>query len=644
MARQLILVFAFVLLIHAPFLNQAIQGDDVYYLVGAEHAQIDPAHPNHARYIFLGELVDMRGHPHPPINAWILGGLLASFGDIYEIPFHAAYLLFSLIAALGMWWLARRFSPRPLLATLLFLATPAFVVNGNSLEADLPFLALWMAAEALFVSAVDSRSARRLAAAGVAFFLVAFAAYQSVLLVPILGVYVWLKARRWRPAWAVLLIVPATLAAWQLWERASTGTMPATVLSGYFATYGLQALSQKMRNAAALTAHSAWIIFPILTIAAFRSVGRRIWALVLLAAISAAFVDPHPLFWGSLAAGFLLLLWCIRSAVKQHDKDIRFLTTWVLIFFSGALVLFFAGSARYLLPIAAPVAILASRVLRHRPRWLAAGFAAQLAVSLSLSVVNYQHWDGYRRFAQALSKESESRRVWINGEWGLRYYFEADGGLPLVRGQAVRPGDIVVSSDLAFPIQFTTGGGVLTPLAEREIRTSLPFRLIGLGAHSAYSTASMGLRPFDLSRMPIDRVRAEVVTEREPALSYLPMNAPEASQQIVSGIYELENDRWRWMAERAMILLKRPAAPTPLEVVLYIPEQSPARHVSVSVDGNILSQETYPNPGSYTLVSPVVAPASNTATVTIAIDKTFSVPGDHRRLGIILSAVGFKKQ
>ena len=59
-------------------------------------------------------------------------------------------MVFSLIAAWAMWSLARRFSPQPLWATLLFMAVPAFVVNGNSLETDLPFLAFWMAAVALF--------------------------------------------------------------------------------------------------------------------------------------------------------------------------------------------------------------------------------------------------------------------------------------------------------------------------------------------------------------------------------------------------------------------------------------------------------------------------------------------------------------
>ena len=77
---QLALAAAVVLLIRLPFLNQAVQGDDVYFLAGAEHAQIEPLHPNHTSYMFLGEVVDMRGHPHPPFDSWFLGLLLAAIG------------------------------------------------------------------------------------------------------------------------------------------------------------------------------------------------------------------------------------------------------------------------------------------------------------------------------------------------------------------------------------------------------------------------------------------------------------------------------------------------------------------------------------------------------------------------------------
>ena len=117
MRRELLIVALAVLTLRAPFLNQAIQGDDVYYLAEAEHAQIEPLHPKHTQYAFLGRMVDMRGQPHPPLNAWYLALLLALLKDIAEIPFHAAYIGFSLLAVWAMWSLAVRFSPRPLWAT-----------------------------------------------------------------------------------------------------------------------------------------------------------------------------------------------------------------------------------------------------------------------------------------------------------------------------------------------------------------------------------------------------------------------------------------------------------------------------------------------------------------------------------------------
>jgi hypothetical protein len=585
----LAIVIAVVLLIRVPFLNQAIQGDDHIYLTEAQHALIDPTHPLHVKYVFQGNEVDLRGHSHPPLNAWVLAGLLAAFGDVREIPFHAAYIVFSLIAAWAMWSLARCFSPQPLWATLLFVAVPAFVVNGNSLESDLPFLAFWMAAIALF-------SSGRLALSALSMVLAAMAAYQAVLLTPILAVYVWLYRRRDRSAWLTLLVPPVVVLAWQLFERLSTGAMPAAVLNGYFSSYGFQALDAKLRSALALTIHSWFLVFPALVPAA------------------------------------ALLAWR-----KRREPDTRFLLSWIAIFFVGALAIFFAGSARYLLPMAAPVALLASRL---RPKWLAAGFAAQMALSLGLAIVNYQHWDGYRRFAKILRAPDSGHRVWVDDEWGLRFYVESDGGLPLTGKQPLRAGDIVVSSELAHPVAFTAP---TAPIATAEIRPAIPLRLIGLESHSGYSTAAKGFWPFGISTGPIDRVRADLVVERRPTLEYLPMNAPQASEQIVSGIYQLEGGNWRWMSGRAILLLKSPGQPLPVKVRFSIPPVSPARRVTLLLEDREIVSQAFPGPGSYTLETRPQAVNTATSTLTIVVDRVFSVPGDARQLGIVLTEAGFER-
>ena len=251
----------------------------------------------------------------------------------------------------------------------------------------------------------------------------------------------------------------------------------------------------------------------------------------------------------------------------------------------------------------------------------------------ALAYVNYQHWDGYRQLVAGVRKDISEKRVWINGELGLRYYVEAEGGLPLARNQSVQQGEWIVSSALAFPFAVTAP---TAPIIERDITATLPFRLIGLGSKSGYSTASAGFRPFDITMRPIDRVRIDAVLERKPVLSYLPMTAPEAQIQLVSGVYELE-DKFRWTSGRAVFLLNVPAVPKPLLMKIYIPDMAPARRVTVAIDGTVVHEQTFPSPGAYTILT---KPVSGSA-ITLTADKTFSVPGDHRALGVILTEAGF---
>ena len=599
--RSLLLCLGLVLLARLPFLSQAIQGDDHIYLTEAQHSLVDPLHPNDVKYVFLGDEVDLRGHSHPPGNAWPLAGLLLLFGDVREVPFHAAYIVFSLIAVYSMWSLACRFSERPLWATLLFIAVPAFVVNGGSLEADLPFLAFWMASIALFLSG-------RLLLAALAMAAAAMMAYQAVFLIPILLFALKLGLRQplpdgrgsdqsrdrqgavgWAP-YATLLTPLLVLIAWQLFTRLTTGTMPAGKLAEYFSTYAFQAIQHKLQNALMLFIHSWWIVFP------------------------------------ALVPATAALAWRNR-----RDPGTSFLLAWIGIFFAGALAIFFSGSARYLLPIAAPVAILASRL---PVKWLAPAFAVQLSLSLALAAVNYQHWAGYRAFAAALHAPSAGHRVWVDNDWGLRYYLESDHALPARKGQHVRPGDMIVTSELGHNVEFTAP---LSLLVSADIQATLPLRLIGLNSHSGYSTVDEGYLPFGVSQGPIDRVMARLVMERHATQEYLTISAPEAAEQIVSGIFPAD----RWMSQAGVVILKSPAVPKPLRAEFYVPPNAKARQVTLLLDGHEVASRTCTGPGPYTLVS--AEPLQGT-TVEIRVDRTFTAPGDRRPLGMVLIGVGFAQQ
>ncbi len=588
--RDRLLILALVLLIRLPFLNHPIQGDDAYYLAFAQHAQIEPLHPANFKHIATGITVDMRGYPHPPFNGWYLGLLLALLGDIHELPFHLAYLPFSFIAALAAYSIARKLSTAPLWATLLFIATPAFVINGTSLESDLPHLAFFLAAIACFLNG-------RLLPAAVAMILATLTAYQAVLLIPILAFHLYRERDFTLRRWLVLLTPALVFVAYQAFERLTTGALPAAVLNGYFSAYALQSLLNKIRNAVALTTHLGWMVSPLLAPLSWISIP---------AALAAAWWDVSPLFWLPFSLGLATLL---------HGRRLP----WLLIFFGGALIIFFAGSARYLLPIALPVAILAAERYAGRLRLLAAGFATHLALALTLAAANYQQWSRYRD----LALDPANKATWVNAEWGLRFYAESLGALPMLRGQPVRPSQSVLASELSFPVPYATGGGMPVTVQRYFIAPALPFRLFALNSQSGYSSAGHGFRAFDLSTQPADVITLTAIREQAPELSFLPVNAPQAASQIISGAHALESNSWRWTAARTVVLLKSPAAPTTLTATFRIVDQSPARHVTLSLDGAIIAQGDYPGPGLYKLTSQTpLAPTNPTATVVLTADRS----------------------
>ncbi|MEJ7607615.1 MAG: hypothetical protein WKF37_15430, partial [Bryobacteraceae bacterium] len=137
-------------------------------------------------------------------------------------------------------------------------------------------------------------------------------------------------------AWAVSVTPVAAIIFYNAFERMTGGELPAAVLAGYFDSYGLQRLARKLENAAGLLVHLAWMTVPV-------------------------------------------LLFCKRP---QWMREARFLYAWIAIFFLAALAIFFAGSARYLLPLAAPLAI----VLSHwvgRYRWYPVGIHLSLSLCLA---------------------------------------------------------------------------------------------------------------------------------------------------------------------------------------------------------------------------------------------------------------------
>ena len=489
LARDLLLLAAFTLALHAPFLRQPVEGDEVNYLDFAAHVLQQPLTPLNFQFVFQGKMVDAAGHPHPPLNAYILAAAWLLRGGFSVFFFHCFYLLFTLAISFAAYALAARFTDRPLWGALLIAASPIVQVNTNTLASpEAPALALLLIGAAAFFG-------RWFWLAGIALALAGLTELQALALPPILLLsYLIKRERPPRAAWCALVSPFLALGGWQALQWALTGRVPAAVLAGYASNPNLSRIGVKAASALALLEHLG-ILVTLVPLA-----WRRLWGLA--PGLLAGFLVTNYPWWERallvifVALGVNALVWLWESRRQPV------LAAWCLLYFAFACVAFFAGAARYLLPLAAPMVLLFVIQFRDRPRvvWLA--LMVNMLLGLNISFAAYEFARVY-----AHVPPPPGSVFLVNGDWGFRYYMVAKGGRPLEDTSIPTPGEWIVASDLSLAGKYDSlAEETATPLRTVDLRVRTPLRLVDRHAHTGFSSVSMGLLSFSFSNQPLDRI------------------------------------------------------------------------------------------------------------------------------------------
>ena len=138
-------VIGFVLVVGlGPFVNKAIHVDDMLFVRAGEWIQQHPIN-------FFGSEVNIwkstipmwMANYNPPLMSYFLAGVASLFGW-HEIVLHLACLAVAFSASVGIYSLAQRWCERPLLATLIAMVTPAFLVSSTTLMCDVLMLTFWI--------------------------------------------------------------------------------------------------------------------------------------------------------------------------------------------------------------------------------------------------------------------------------------------------------------------------------------------------------------------------------------------------------------------------------------------------------------------------------------------------------------------
>ena len=61
----------------------------------------------------------------------------------------------------------------------------------------------------------------------------------------------------------------------------------------------------------------------------------------------------------------------------------------------------------------------------------------------------------------------------------------------------------------------------------------------------------------------------------------------ESDTQIVSGFDRVEDNRYRWMGGKGVLLLKPPAGEAPIDIDAFLPDAVVATRLTVTLDGKV---------------------------------------------------------
>lgn len=457
--------------------------DDTAYYYYARQAAVAPLDP-------YGFTIFWYDHPQPANEVlappvlpywWSLALRLTQQPVLWKLWLFP----FGLCLAWALHSLFRRFCHRPaLLLTWLTVLSPALIPSFN-LMLDVPALALSLGALALFIRGVDHGNVSRVLLAGLVAGLAMQTKYTGLLAPAALFLYALThgRLRLWLPA---VLVALAVFGGWEVFVACRYGQSHFL----YHLTHGHDSLLQRgyllpLPFSLTGTVASALVLLGlcalrvrtglVLATAGLLLVGFAAVMLVDLrfrgqVAPSAALFGPGAMaHWDFTLAEVLFGLWGLILAgivsvtawrLWRGRPDDWFLLLWLGLEVAGFFALSPFPAERRVLGLVVVLTLLigrlAARTCRQRRRLLATVLACGILLGLGFQAVDYREAAASReavdRAASWIARQGGKGTVWFTGHWGLQFYAERAGMVPLPdRGAAaaspLKPDDWLLVPD-----------------------------------------------------------------------------------------------------------------------------------------------------------------------------------------------------
>ena len=453
----------------APFLAKPFNIDDPLFIWVARHIQSHPWNP-YGFDVNWGwtEFPMWKVTENPPLSCYYMA-LMAGIVGWSEIGLHTAYLLPAVAAVLGTYRLAKRFCGQPMLAALVALFTPVFLISANTVMCDVGMLAFWVWAVVLWMEGLEEGSFWKLAVAGGLIGLAEMTKYYGACLIPLLAAYA--VARR-QPVknWAQFLLIPlAVLWFYQYVTTAAHGTSLlyyamdyATFSKGFFGV-------SKIQGGMCGLAFTGGCLAPVVFFAPHLLKKRGWLALLGMATATGVVVFFDGALWKNyvsyqgglliwikiqmvfwVTAGWIVLALALANVWRHRDAGSLLLALWVMGTYVFAAFCNWTVNARSILPMTPALAILIVQWLEKEKGAATNGVRISFVLSALFALVAVcADFSGAVAVRESVDEVLEKYArapgtLWFQGHWGFQFYMSEAGALAMdFRHPGVKTGDIV---------------------------------------------------------------------------------------------------------------------------------------------------------------------------------------------------------
>jgi len=526
---ELIIVVVVTMLITLPFIFKPFHMDDAGFIELARERQDNPMEMVLSDYTFFGQENEKFLDTHPPLVSSYLALLINLTGAESETFLHLGFLIFPLIAAISMYYLARFFTRHALPAALMLIVTPGVMVMSHGLMSDVPGLSLWLAGVTLYLHGLKQKSLGLMTICGLVVTTGVFTSYQVLSVIPLLFAYALIRKELSLLAFIPFALPLSAFASYCAWHYSQLGIFPRFSY-GVGAPLAWYSVIQKGASVFAALG-GAVVFFAVLMrvllarkwdFTVYLAFLVPLWVAVMVQFASGQFTALAAIISILLMPLGIMLLYRIFSegweGLEQERRDKQAMNALLFLWLAGVLfyviVLLPYSSVRYLLPAFPPLILLFIRLAEDRfagsrniQNLLIGGVMVTAGLGLLVAEADYELAVANRDFARneavAYGRQvtAEDRRLWFIGEFGFRYYMELQGftELPKDRPEVLRDGDLIVQSPLADPRPFSD------EMAERMEQVDTvgyhgmtPFRSISFKSRAGFYGHFWGILPFSV--------------------------------------------------------------------------------------------------------------------------------------------------